>query len=1025
LYGYNISLTHTYKIFLLLIIIQGASFSAKCQYFGKNKPDYEVFDFKIYQTPHFKIYHYLENDSFLNHYARTAELWYHHHQQFFKDTFKNHNPLILYATHPDFQQTRAISSPLGIGTGGVTEALKNRVVMPVMYSNAQTSHVLGHELVHAFQFNSLLRSDSMGFRSLRNLPLWMVEGMAEYLTQGDDDPHTAMWMRDALLHNDFPTLEQMSAEMKYFPYNFGQAFWVYVVKKYGDKVIIPLLKETARSGYEVAIDSVLNINENTFSTEWSEAMKSYYAPLTGDTIQPPPGTKLMTDKKRGDIQLMPAISPDGKYVAYFSERGIFAIDLYLARVETGEVIRKFTSKSKTPHVDDYDFMESAVTWSPDGSMFAMVVVSRGENQLLIINPGNGSIIKRIIPARLPAFSNPAWSPDGRNILVSGLINGQSDLFIIDWQTEYVEQLTFDFAANLQPRWSPDGNYIVYATDKARSERANSLEEGYRLALFDTRIKFEKILPLYSDAGNLNPVFSGDGESIYFLSDQDGFRDLYNYRLKDDSLFRLTKLQTGISGITPFSPAYSISDDTLLFVYFNNKDYTIFKTELKQLLWDNVSTVSRASFAGMLPPIDSISAFPEINFGYQQNKGLSYQPADSFKAISYSPEFKLDYIGNTGIGMAMGRFGSSMAGSSEMFFSDIIGNNQLFIGLNINGEIYDFGGQVSYINNKYRLNWGVSFSHIPFRYGFYDVRPDTVTIDDVPQQVENAALKFYRRFEDKLSLFAFFPISTTRRFEAGAAVSWNYFRLDQYNYYYDSTSTFIGSDIDRKLPVRDGFDLQQIDIAYVFDNSYFGLTSPLKGRRMRLQIEKYFGETSIYTGLVDFRKYFYLRPVTLAFRGFHYGRYGNAVKADEALWPLYLGYPWFLRGVDRNRDLYEQDELEGISIYKSLYGNKMLVANFEIRLPFTGIEQLALIKSRFLLTNLSLFFDGGIAWSNGNEPVLKLKPETVNERVPVLSTGVSLRINLLGAVVLETYYALPMQHDGFGNGVFGINLLPGW
>ncbi len=1023
--GYRSSMTHKYKFFLLLVILPGIFLSANAQYFGKNKPDYEVFDFKVYQTPHFKIYHYLENDSFLNRYSRTAEMWYLHHQKVFKDTFKNHNPLILYGTHPDFQQTRAISSPLGIGTGGVTEALKNRVVMPVMYSNAQTSHVLGHELVHAFQFNSLLRSDSLGLRSLRNLPLWMVEGMAEFLTQGDDDPHTAMWMRDAILHNDFPTLEQMSAEMKYFPYNFGQAFWVYVVKKYGDEVIMPLLKETAKSGYEVALDSVLKIDEEAFSAEWKEVMRSYYAPLTGDTIQAPPGNKLLTDKRKGDIQLMPAISPDGKYVAYFSERGIFAIDLYLAEVETGKVIRRITSKSKTPYIDDYDFMESAVAWSPDGSMFAIVVVSRGENQLLIINPNNGRIVKRIIPRRLPAFSNPAWSPDGRNILVSGLVNGQSDLFIIDWQTEYVEQLTFDYAANLQPQWSPDGNYIVYATDKAPGVNGKNLAEGYQLAMLNTNIKIEQILPVYPDARNLNPVFSRDGNSVYFLSDQDGFRDLYNYHVKDDRIYRLTKLQTGISGITPFSPAYSIADSTLLFVYFNNKEYSIYKSRLQHLLWNNVPDASSTPFAGMLPPLDSVTALNDKYFDALQKQRISFQPADSFKAVSYSPEFKLDYIGNTGIGMATGRFGSAMAGSSEMFFSDIIGNNQLFIGLNINGEIYDFGGQISYINNKYRLNWGVSFSHIPFRYGFYDVRPDTITINDAPKQVENAALKFYRRFEDKLSFFAFLPISTTRRIEAGAAVSYNYFRLDQYNYYYDSTSTFLGSDIDRKLPVRDGFGLQQVDVAYVFDNSYFGLTSPLKGRRMRVQIEKYFGEISIYTGLIDFRKYFYLRPVTLAFRGFHYGRYGNAAEADEVLWPLYLGYPWFLRGVDRNRDLYEEDELEGISIYESLYGNKMLVANFEIRLPFTGVEQLALIKSKFLLTNISLFFDGGIAWSNGNEPVLSLKPESVNERVPVLSTGVSLRINLLGAIVLETYYALPMQHDGFGKGVFGINLLPGW
>ena len=40
-------------------------------------------------------------------------------------------PLILYASHPDFQQTNAIDGDIGEGTGGVTEALRRRIVLPI------------------------------------------------------------------------------------------------------------------------------------------------------------------------------------------------------------------------------------------------------------------------------------------------------------------------------------------------------------------------------------------------------------------------------------------------------------------------------------------------------------------------------------------------------------------------------------------------------------------------------------------------------------------------------------------------------------------------------------------------------------------------------------------------------------------------------------------------------------------------------------------------------------------------------
>ncbi len=139
---------HLIALFLITISF---SLSTSAQYFGRNKVLYENFDFKVAQTPHFDIYHYLKNASVRDRFVQNTEQWYLMHQQVLRDTFKERNPFILYNSHAHFQQTRAIEGQIDVGTGGVTEGLKNRVVMPFMESNAQTDHVLGHELVHAFQ----------------------------------------------------------------------------------------------------------------------------------------------------------------------------------------------------------------------------------------------------------------------------------------------------------------------------------------------------------------------------------------------------------------------------------------------------------------------------------------------------------------------------------------------------------------------------------------------------------------------------------------------------------------------------------------------------------------------------------------------------------------------------------------------------------------------------------------------------------------------------------------------------------
>jgi hypothetical protein len=180
-------ISKTAKIFVVLIsvaFILLSGFDAKAQYFGQNKVRYKKLKFQVYKTPHFEIYYYLKNDSLVKRIAQESELWYTLHQQVFRDTFKVANPIILYANHPDFQQTTAIDGDIEVGTGGVTEGLKNRVVMPVMENNNVTRHVLGHELVHAFQYHVLLGKNGDEFENLANVPLWMIEGMAEYLSIG-------------------------------------------------------------------------------------------------------------------------------------------------------------------------------------------------------------------------------------------------------------------------------------------------------------------------------------------------------------------------------------------------------------------------------------------------------------------------------------------------------------------------------------------------------------------------------------------------------------------------------------------------------------------------------------------------------------------------------------------------------------------------------------------------------------------------------------------------------------------------
>ena len=186
--------TRSRGIFVSVMLALGVTLTwsiAEAQYFGRNKVQYRQFTFEVLKTEHFDIYFYPQERDAAGHAARMAERWYSRLSRLLGQDLRGRQPVILYASHPDFEQTNAISGMIDEGIGGVTEALKRRVILPLGGTLAETDHVLGHELVHAFQYDVASRGTRQPRgSSLERLPLWFIEGMAEYLSIGPVDPHT-------------------------------------------------------------------------------------------------------------------------------------------------------------------------------------------------------------------------------------------------------------------------------------------------------------------------------------------------------------------------------------------------------------------------------------------------------------------------------------------------------------------------------------------------------------------------------------------------------------------------------------------------------------------------------------------------------------------------------------------------------------------------------------------------------------------------------------------------------------------
>ncbi len=1017
---------------------------AKAQYFGQNKVRYKNLKFKVYRTPHFEIYYYLKNDSMIKRFAQESELWYTVHQQVFRDTFKKPNPIILYANHPDFQQTTAIDGEIDVGTGGVTEGLKNRIVMPVMETNQTTRHVIGHEMVHAFQYHLLESRDSTNLDNITNLPSWMVEGMAEYLSLGKKDSYTAMWMRDAYLNHDIPTIKDLTETNKYFPYRYGEAFWSFIGSTYGDTVIVPFFKNTAKFGLEYGIRRTFGYNDKTLSNLWKNSIEATYRPFLKDTVQKPVGHQIISDKNSGKMNLAPAISPDGNYLAFLSEKNLFTIDLYLADAKTGTILRKLTSKVSSNHVDEFNFIESAGAWSPDSKEFAFSVFNKGRNRMLVVEIPSGRVLQDVSMEKAEQFSNLSWSPDGKSIVFQGLSEGQGDLYLYHFDTKKITQLTNDKYSDYQPSFSRDGKKIVFASDRTTYDKSLGQDITFNLAELDLATGKITDIKVFNGANNLNPQYSSDGTQIYFLSNQDGFRNMYRYTLSDGKLEQMTNLFTGVSGITEYSPALSISNNNdIVYSYYRAQKYSLYNAKASDFTGKQVDSTYINTDAGLLPPARAVG----VNLiNANLNNFLVYPriPTDSVHTVPYKPMFKLDYLASSGVGVGVSSFGTGLASGIQGVFSDILGRNQIYAGAAINGEIYDFGAQVIYIKQTGRWNFGFGLSHIPYQYANYNNVSTTYNNGTTTIPAINERYDLIRVFEDQASVFTSYPFSRKTRLEFGAGASRYYYRVDRYNTLYDTLGHYLTSNhshisnsaynADPDNSVNDvqlvPFTLYQLNTSIIGDNSFFGVAAPLSGYRYRIEAEYNVGTYKFFDPTIDLRGYLRAAPVTFAARLYGYARFGDA----NGLYPLYVGYPFLIRGYEA-QTFYNGTGKPGNGFtIDQLSGSRIAVASFEVRLPFTGPEKLAAIKSKFFFSDLNLFFDAGLAWNHGDQIDLTRTTPTITgtdaqggpiQRVPALSTGISLRVNIFGAFILEPYLAIPFNRDDVNKPVFGLGFTPGW
>ncbi|MCG2814491.1 MAG: BamA/TamA family outer membrane protein [Candidatus Aminicenantes bacterium] len=991
----------SFFLFALLIFTS----IGNAQYFGRNKVRYERFDFQIMETEHFDIYYYPDMEKAAPIAARMAERWYARLSKILNHELRGRQPLILYSSTTHFQQTSTISGILGEGVGGVTEALKRRVVLPLGPTLAATDHVIGHELVHAFQYDMTALSDSGYARatsSIHAIPLWMIEGLAEYLSIGPADPHTAMWMRDSLRDKKgLPSIKKL-VNPRFFPYRFGQSVWAYITGRFGDDAVPAIMKSLNRSrDMSASIQKILGISVEELSLKWHEALKCAYNPLQEQTHLIDPSSRILFKGDRQNrLNIAPALSPDGSHIVFLSSRDLFSIDMYLADVRTGKISRKLVNTATDPHFESLQFIKSAGAWNREGTQFAFGAVSKGRPVLSIYDVRKGKQTKERAFEELGEILSPTWSPDGRLIAFSAQVGGFTDLFIYDLETDTLQRKTDDAFADLQPSWSPDGRRIAVVTDRFSTDLTLLSTGPLQIALLDTKTDRYHPLSRLSPAKHINPQWSPDSRSLYYISDQTGINNIYRYDLETDREQAVTNLYTGVTGITDMSPALSIASVSGRMAYSqyeNNMFSILIREEESGAPFD--SPPPSALNHALLPPRHKESGMVadllrNPVFGLPQNPDYPVSP--------YKPKLKLDYLSQPQVAIGVDRFGSYGGGGIAMFFSDMMGYHNVSGMAQANSRLIDSSALLAYQNSRSRFNWGIVAQRIPYITGYIGSSLGIAGGEEVLVQQEY----LFRQINYQVGGFASYPFSIAQRFEVSAG--YRFIDFDKV-IYTSAYSLLTGRRLlyeKERLPSPDGLGFAYATTALVYDTSLFGLTAPVVGRSYRFEFAPYRGSIRFSTVLADFRTYLSpIRPFTLAFRFMHYGRYGHGAE-DSRLYPLFIGYETMVRGYNIGSFIAAEFEDETDNIYTHTTGSKILVANIELRFPFFGVLGIGKGYYGILPVDFIAFVDSGLAWTDADKAWF-----LEGTRRPVFSTGLGLRMNLFGYLIIGANYVHPFNRPG--------------
>jgi len=504
--------------------------------FGKNRIQYERSDVlesdfysSFYRFDRFDVYFYPNGQELAEYVSKKAVSELTRLENFFEYSLNKRVIFLVYNRLTDFRQSNIglISGREETNIGGVTRILDNKVFLYFEGDYArfdqQIIAAISEVILQEMLYGGSVR-DRVTSSALLNLPEWYYKGLLSYLSKGWDI-ETDDRVRDGILNNRFAKFNRLSGDDAV---NAGHAIWNFIAETFGQSVIPPIVYFTrVNRNVSSGFTNVLGLSLNALTVEWLHFYKSRYDQdaYSGEVPQDP-SIKI---KNRKELKYLRArISPDGRFIAYVTNQsGRIKVHLYDDQKAKSRVI--YRTGAKLGQLEDYSF--PVLSWHPSGELLAMSSEFKGDIRFSIypIETGKWEHDEWELFDKILDFS---YSSDGLNVVVSGVVKGQTDLFIHNLLAHTNVRLTNDRADDFSPKFIDNDRSILFTSNRIHDKLSQQKE--------DDRLRPSHDIFSYTYAGGADDLIRlapGNGSSRYqphqlsnksfiYLGEDNGIRNRY-------------------------------------------------------------------------------------------------------------------------------------------------------------------------------------------------------------------------------------------------------------------------------------------------------------------------------------------------------------------------------------------------------------------------------------------------------------------------------------------------------------------